>query len=65
MNIYQDYIQEIEERKTQGLHPKPIDSAELLSAIIEQIKDTANEHRADSLNFSSIILYQVQQVQLV
>ena len=43
MNIYQDYIQEIEERKAQGLHPKPIDSAELLSAIIEQIKDTANE----------------------
>ncbi|MFN4075626.1 MAG: bifunctional aconitate hydratase 2/2-methylisocitrate dehydratase [Cloacibacterium sp.] len=51
MNIYQYYIQEIEERKAQGLHPKPIDSAELLSAIIEQIKDTANEYRADSLNF--------------
>ena len=51
MNIYQDYIQEIEERKAQGLHPKPIDSAGLLSAIIEQIKDTANEYRADSLNF--------------
>ncbi|WP_336731442.1 bifunctional aconitate hydratase 2/2-methylisocitrate dehydratase [Chryseobacterium sp. VD8] len=51
MNIYQDYIQEIEERKTQGLHPKPIDSAELLSEIIAQIKDTANEYRADSLNF--------------
>ena len=51
MNIYQDYIQEIEERKNQGLHPKPIDSAELLSAIIAQIKDTANEYRADSLNF--------------
>lgn len=51
MNIYQDYIQEIEERKAQGLHPKPIDSADLLSAIIEQIKDPANEHRADSLKF--------------
>ncbi len=51
MNIYQDYIQEIEERKNQGLHPKPIDSAELLSEIIAQIKDTANEHRADSLKF--------------
>lgn len=51
MNIYQDYIQEIEERKAQGLHPKPIDSAELLSAIIEQIKDTANPYRADSLKF--------------
>ncbi|WP_404984677.1 bifunctional aconitate hydratase 2/2-methylisocitrate dehydratase [Chryseobacterium sp. M5] len=51
MNIYQDYIQEIEERKAQGLHPKPIDGADLLSAIIEQIKDTANEYRADSLKF--------------
>ncbi|RZJ38048.1 MAG: bifunctional aconitate hydratase 2/2-methylisocitrate dehydratase [Chryseobacterium sp.] len=51
MNIYQDYIQEIEERKIQGLHPKPIDSAELLSEIIAQIKDTNNEYRADSLQF--------------
>ncbi len=51
MNIYQDYIQEIEERKNQGLHPKPIDSAELLSAIILQIKDPGNEYRADSLRF--------------
>ncbi|SHL17187.1 bifunctional aconitate hydratase 2/2-methylisocitrate dehydratase [Chryseobacterium polytrichastri] len=51
MNIYKDYIKEIEERKDQGLHPKPIDGAELLSEIISQIKDTANEYRADSLNF--------------
>lgn len=51
MNIYKDYIQEIEERKGQGLHPKPIDGAELLSEIIAQIKDLNNEYRADSLNF--------------
>lgn len=51
MSIYQDYLQEIEERKIQGLHPKPIDSAELLSEIITQIKDHANENRADSLKF--------------
>lgn len=51
MNIYEDYIKEIEERKGQGLNPKPIDDAELLSAIIEQIKDLENKHRADSLNF--------------
>ena len=51
MNIYQDYIQEIEERKNQGLHPKPIDTAELLSEIIAQIKDSENAHREDSLNF--------------
>ncbi|QOG02215.1 bifunctional aconitate hydratase 2/2-methylisocitrate dehydratase [Flavobacterium sp. MDT1-60] len=51
MNIYKDYIKEIEERKGQGLHPKPIDGAELLSDIIEQIKDLNNEYREDSLNF--------------
>ncbi|SEG04839.1 bifunctional aconitate hydratase 2/2-methylisocitrate dehydratase [Flavobacterium urumqiense] len=51
MNIYKDYIQEIEERKGQGLHPKPIDGGELLSEIIVQIKDLNNEYRADSLNF--------------
>ena len=51
MNTYKDYIQEIEERKGQGLHPKPIDGADLLSEIIAQIKDLNNEYRADSLNF--------------
>jgi aconitate hydratase 2/2-methylisocitrate dehydratase len=51
MNTYKDYIKEIEERKTQGLHPKPIDGAELLSEIIGQIKDVNNEYREDSLKF--------------
>lgn len=49
MNTYREYLQEIEERKGQGLAPKPIDGAELLGEIIEQIKDTNSEHRADSL----------------
>ncbi|MDR6460962.1 aconitate hydratase 2/2-methylisocitrate dehydratase [Chryseobacterium vietnamense] len=51
MSIYKDYIKEIEERKTQGLHPKPIDGAELLSEIITQIKDSGNADRKDSLQF--------------
>ena len=51
MSIYKDYLKEIEERKEQGLHPKPIDGAELLSEIIAQIKDVNNEYRADSLKF--------------
>lgn len=51
MNIYNDYLKEIEERKIQGLHPKPIDGAELLSEIIAQIKDLENENRQDSLRF--------------
>ena len=51
MNIYNDYLNEIEARKNKGLNPLPIESAELLSQIIEQIKDLNNEHREDSLNF--------------
>ncbi len=51
MNIYNDYLKEIEERKAQGLHPKPIDGAELLSTIITQIKDVDNANREDSLKF--------------
>ena len=51
MNTYKDYIQEIEERKVQGLSPKPIDDGDLLAEIIEQIKDLENEFRSDSLNF--------------
>jgi aconitate hydratase 2/2-methylisocitrate dehydratase len=51
MNLYNEYIKEIEERKGQGLHPKPIDSAELLSEIIAQIKDTNNSNRNECLSF--------------
>ena len=51
MSLYSEYLQEIADRKTDGLHPKPIDGADLLAEIVEQIKDAANEHRADSLQF--------------
>jgi aconitate hydratase 2/2-methylisocitrate dehydratase len=51
MNLYNDYIQEIEERKGQGLHPKPIDSAELLSEIISQIKEDNSPNREVCLHF--------------
>ena len=51
MSIYQEYVAEVEDRKTQGLHPKPIDSGELVAEIITQIKDADHEHRADSLHY--------------
>ena len=51
MSIYKDYIKEIAERETQGLHPQPIDGAELLSEIITQIKDLGNANRKASLDF--------------
>lgn len=51
MNLYTEYLNEIEERKTQGLHPKPIDGAALISEIIAQIKEVNHPHREDSLKF--------------
>ena len=51
MQTYEEYIKEIEERKSQGLNPKPVDGAELLSEIIAQIKDTDSVYREDSLKF--------------
>ena len=51
MSLYAAYLEEIENRKTQGLSPKPIDDGALLQEIIAQIKDDAHEHRADSLHY--------------
>ena len=51
MSKYQTYLQEIEDRKGEGLHPKPIDDAALLSEIIDQIKDATHPVRDASLNF--------------
>ena len=51
MNTYKDYIKQIDDRKGQGLHPQPIDGAELLSEIIEQIKDVDHKDRVASLDF--------------
>ncbi|MEM7209978.1 MAG: bifunctional aconitate hydratase 2/2-methylisocitrate dehydratase [Pseudomonadota bacterium] len=52
MSLYSQYMDEIETRKSElGLHPKPIDSADLLSEIIAQIKDAGHEHREDSLKY--------------
>ena len=50
-SLYKEYLKEIEDRKTQGLHPKPIDGADLLNEIISQIKDTTSADREDSLKF--------------
>ena len=51
MSLYTAYLEEIEARKAQDLHPKPIEDAALVAELIEQIKDADNEHRADSLQF--------------
>ena len=51
MSLYTDYLDQIQTRKTQGLHPKPIEEAELVAELIHQITDINNEYRAESLNF--------------
>ena len=51
MTTYDDYLKEIEDRKAKGLHPKPIDSAELVLELIDQIKDVNHPSRKDALHF--------------
>ncbi len=51
MSLYTEYLAEIETRKEQGLHPKPIEDGALVAELITQIKDAGNEHREDSLKF--------------
>ena len=51
MTTYDNYIKEIEDRKANGLHPKPIDSAELVLELIDQIKDVNHPSRKDALHF--------------
>ncbi|MFN3211871.1 MAG: bifunctional aconitate hydratase 2/2-methylisocitrate dehydratase [Henriciella sp.] len=51
MSLYTEYLEQIEARKKDGLHPKPIEDAPLVAELIAQIKDTGNAHREQSLNF--------------
>ncbi len=51
MSYYTDYLNEIENRKSQGLQPKPIEDGHLVEELISHIKDTSSEYRAGCLNF--------------
>lgn len=51
MELYKNYLLEIENRKKDGLSPKPIEDGKLLKEIISQIKDINNPYRKDSLHF--------------
>ena len=51
MSMYTEYLNEIEERKSQGLHPKPIEDSALVEELIAQILDVNHEHREDSVKF--------------
>jgi len=51
MSKYNEYLKQIVDREANGLHPLPIDGADLMSEVTDQIKDVAHEHRKDSLQF--------------
>ena len=51
MSFFTAYLDEIKDRKEQGLSPKPIEDSELGLEIIAQIKDVTNEHREKSLEY--------------
>ena len=51
MELYKNYLDEIESRKQQSLKPKPIDDGSLLKDIISHIKDNKSEYRKDCLNY--------------
>ncbi|MGC8202679.1 bifunctional aconitate hydratase 2/2-methylisocitrate dehydratase [Aliiroseovarius sp. PTFE2010] len=51
MSLYDSYLEEIQTRKTEGLHPKPIDDGALVAELIAQITDSEHPHRKDSLDF--------------
>ena len=51
MELYKNYLYEIESRKNQSLKPKPIDDGSLLKEIIFHIKDNKSEYRKDCLNY--------------
>ena len=51
MSLYTDYLAEIEARKAQGLHPKPIDDGALAAELIAQIEDAGSPHRTAALDF--------------
>ncbi len=54
MSIYSTYLEEIENRKEQGLAPKPIDDGALLHEIILQIK---NQDNTDRDNLLEMLIY--------
>lgn len=51
MSLYTEYLEEIESRKAQDLHAKPIEDGALLEEIIAHILDAGSEHRDDCVNF--------------
>ena len=51
MSLYTDYLAQIETRKGENLHPKPIEDAALVQELIARITTSGHEHREQALDF--------------
>jgi len=51
MSLYTEYLKEIENRKAEGLNPKPIEDGALVKELVARIVDLENEHRKQALDF--------------
>ena len=51
MDLYKTYLTEIENRKSEGLRPKPIDDGKLLKELITHIKNPISNERENCINF--------------
>ena len=70
MGLYADYLTDIENRKTEGLGPKPIDDGALLSEVIENVKDVESELRqklmqTDDFELIMPLIYMQDQIKSV
>ncbi len=51
MDLYRTYLTEIENRKSEGLQPKPIDDGKLLRELITHIKNPTSNERGNCIDF--------------
>ncbi len=51
MDLYRTYLTEIENRKSEGLQPKPIDDGKLLKELITHIKNPTSNERGNCIDF--------------
>ena len=51
MDLYRTYLTEIENRKSEGLQPKPIDDGKLLKELITHIKNPTSNQRGNCIDF--------------
>ena len=51
MSLFKEYLSDVDERKQQGLKPKPIDEADLAREIVTLVRKPDDGYRKDALHF--------------